>query len=355
MIDLLTDSGTTAMSDQQWAAMMTADVAYAGSSSFYDLEQEARELTGMEYIIPVHQGRAAEHLLFSTIIKPGEIVPSNGHFDTTLANIQDQKADGINLTIEQSTDPFLLHPFKGNMDTAKLRSFLEKNEMRVPCIMLTITNNVGGGQPVSLENMQEVAQIAKEFRKPFIIDACRFAENAYLIKKRESACSKLTVKEITKKIFCLADAITFSAKKDGLVNIGGLLCLRDSELADRLKQRLLLTEGFPTYGGLAGYSLAAMGQGLREVLDEKYLEYRIRSIEWMVEKLVNAKIPVVQPAGGHAVYIESATFFPKISRKDLPGIALTTELYIRGGIRACELGTVAFGKRDDKGQLTHPH
>ncbi len=354
MIDLLTDSGTTAMSDRQWAEMLRADESYAGSQSFLDLEATVRGLTGMEFVLPVHQGRAAEHLLFSTILKGGEIVPSNSHFDTTLANIEDRQAEARNLLCPEGLLAFEEHPFKGNMDLGKLESLLVESGSKIPVVMMTITNNTAGGQPVSLANIEGASTIARKYKKPFILDACRFAENAMFIKKREASCANLSPREIAQRMFACADAMTFSGKKDALSNIGGLLCLRDPELVDRLKTRLIVTEGFPTYGGLAGYSLAAMNQGLKEVLDERYLTYRLRTIEWMVERLVESKIPVLVPAGGHALYLESSKFFPDIPREQFPGITLATELYVRGGIRACELGTVAFGKRGPDGKLKLP-
>ncbi|RMD85547.1 MAG: tryptophanase [Candidatus Dadabacteria bacterium] len=354
VIDLLTDSGTAAMSDEQWSEMIKADESYAGSRNFLELEKTAREITGMEFILPVHQGRAAEHLLFSTILKEGDIVPSNSHFDTTLANIEDCGAQGINLPTEEGTSPFLKHPFKGNMDVDKLKDLLEQKGERIPAVMMTITNNTGGGQPVSMKNLEAVSSLARQYGKPLIIDACRFAENSYFIKKREEGYKDYTPAEIARKIFSLCDIVTFSGKKDALSNIGGLLCLRDRELVDKLKTKLIVTEGFPTYGGMAGYSLAAMNQGLKEVLDEGYLKYRLRTIEWMVERLEAAQVPVLVPAGGHAIYIEASKFFPHIPRENFPGITLTTELYIRGGIRGCELGTVAFGKRDKDGNHIFP-
>lgn len=354
MFDLLTDSGTVAMSDLQWAEMIKADESYAGSRNFRELESKARELTGMEYIIPVHQGRAAEHLFFSTVLKGGEIIPSNSHFDTTLANIQDCKAHGINLLCAEGLKVFEKSDFKGNMDLAKLEDLLKREGAKIPLVMMTITNNTAGGQPVSLSNIEQASKIAKKYGKVFVIDACRFAENAYFNKLRESSCKSLSASAIARKIFDLADVMTFSGKKDALSNIGGLLCLRDAELVDRLKNRLLVTEGFPTYGGMAGYSMAAMSQGLSEVLDERYLAYRLRTIEWMVERLESAGVPVLVPSGGHAIYLESSKFLPHIPKQELPGIALCSELYIRGGIRSCELGTVAFGTRDTNGKLIPP-
>lgn len=353
-IDLLTDSGTSAMSDRQWAEMIRADESYAGSRNFVELEETVQELTGMPYVIPVHQGRAAEHLLFSTLLKGGEIIPSNGHFDTTQANIEDCGASAVNLPIVEALDPFLEYPFKGNLCISKLEELLQEKEAQIPIVMLTITNNTGGGQPVSLENIEAVAKIAKKYKKLFIIDACRFAENSFFIKIREEGYADKTPKQIAQKIFSLCDAITFSGKKDAISNIGGLLCFRDQQLAEELKNRLIITEGFPTYGGLAGYSLAAMNQGLKEVLVEDYLSYRLRTVSWTAERLIESGIPVVRPAGGHAIYIEAAKFFDHISRQHLPGIALTTAMYELGGIRGCELGTVAFGKRDEKGEHIFP-
>ena len=356
VIDLLTDSGTSAMSDAQWAAMLTADESYAGSRSFSDLEKTVRELTGMEFTIPVHQGRAAEHLLFSTVLSGGEVIPSNALFDTTLANIQVCGASGLNLMTEEGLDPFLDHPFKGNIDLEKLERKLKEDGTKVPLVVLTITNNTGGGQPVSLDNIEATAKLCRSYDKMLVIDACRFAENAYFIKQRDpsSEIQSLSIEDIAKRCFGFADAITFSGKKDALVNIGGLLCVRDRALSEKLKNKMIVVEGFPTYGGLAGYSLAAMNQGLHEVLDERYLEYRVRTIEWMAEQLTTASVPILRPAGGHAIYIESSKFFPHIPRENLPGIALSTELYIRGGIRGCELGTVAFGYRDEGGTHVLP-
>lgn len=354
LIDLLTDSGTGAMSDKQWAEMIKADESYAGSRSFFDLESAAKDIFGMEFVLPVHQGRAAEHLFFSTVLKKGDIVPSNSHFDTTLANIEAAGATGVNLLCLEGQDPFAYAPFKGNIDIAKLESLLRSDGEKIPLVIMTITNNTAGGQPVSLSNIAQAAEIAHRHKKLFVIDACRFAENSYFIKKREEKFQDVSPIDIAREIFSHADVVTFSGKKDALSNIGGLLCLRDEKLVNKLKTCLIVTEGFPTYGGLAGYSMAAMAQGLKEVLDEKYLEYRLRTVEWMVEKLERADIPVVVPAGGHAVYIDSARLYPHIKRDELPGISLCVALYVKGGIRSCELGTVAFGKRDINGKLISP-
>lgn len=353
-IDLLTDSGTSAMSDKQWAEMMKADEAYAGSRSFLELEATARELTGMDFIIPVHQGRAAEHLLFSKILKPRQKVLSNGLFDTTLANIQAAGAEGVNLRCAEASDPFALAPFKGNIDLAALETALATQGEQVALIVMTITNNTGGGQPVSIANLEAAARIAHAAGKMLVLDACRFAENAMLIKQREPGCGNYSTREIALRCFACADAVTFSGKKDALANIGGLLCMRDKALAEEIKGMMLVVEGFPTYGGLAGYSLAAMNQGLQEVLDERYLTYRLRAIDWMVERLAALGVPVIQPAGGHAVYVEASHFYPHIPREEFPGIALTTDLYIQGGIRGCELGSVAFGYRDKTGKHVLP-
>lgn len=354
MIDLLTDSGTAAMSQEQWAAMQSGDEAYAGSRSFLELEKIASQTFHKKVVIPVHQGRAGEHLVFSILVKPGHKVPSNAHFDTTGANIADNGGDPVNLPIEEARHTNKHHPFKGNMDVARLDEFLKEYGREVPFVMLTITNNSGGGQPVSLENIEAVHRVAAKHGKFIIMDSCRFAENAYFIKKREPGYSGWSIPEIVKKIFSYATIITFSAKKDALANIGGLVCLDDEVLAEKFKNRLIITEGFSTYGGLAGRDLAAIAQGLREVVSEDYLQYRLRTIEWMVERLESAGVPVLVPAGGHAVYLNAREFFPQIKPENFPGIALTTELYIRAGIRAVELGNVAFGRKDEDGRDIWP-
>ena len=354
MIDLLTDSGTSAMSAEQWAKIQAGDESYAGSKSFFELESIAREIFQKKTIIPVHQGRAGEHLVFSTLVKPGNVIPSNGHFDTTGANIQDNGGDPINLPIEEALDPACSHPFKGNMDVGKLERLLIEREEAVPFVMLTVTNNTGGGQPVSMKNIEDVAEVCKKFEKRLIIDGCRFAENACFIKNREEGFANETPKAIAQRMLRHAFLITFSGKKDALVNIGGLVALDEPELEEELKNRLIVTEGFATYGGLAGRDLAAMAQGLREVLDEQYLQYRLRTIEWMVERLVAAEVPVMVPAGGHALYLNSARFFPDLKPNEFPGIALVSELYLRGGIRAVELGNVAFGSKGADGHDVFP-
>lgn len=354
MIDLLTDSGTSAMSHDQWAALQSGDESYAGSKSFLELEEVAKDIFQKDIIIPVHQGRAAEHLLFSVLVSEGDMIPSNGHFDTTGANIEDNGGEPVNLPIEAASKLSVSHPFKGNMDIERLRAFLSEHGAKVPFVMITISNNTGGGQPVSLENIEAVHALCKEFSKELVIDACRFAENAHFIKKREKGYENWSTKEIAQKVLSLASIITFSGKKDALVNIGGLLCLNDQELAEKLKNRLIVTEGFATYGGLAGRDLAAMAQGLREVLDERYLDYRLRTIEWSVERLYERNVPVMIPAGGHAFYLDSKAFFPHIPPEHFPGIALVAELYMRAGVRAVELGNVAFGKRDSLGNNIFP-
>ncbi len=354
MIDLLTDSGTSAMSHKQWASLHEGDESYAGARSFFDLEAVAQDVFKKPFIIPVHQGRAGEHLVFSILVNPGDIVPSNTHFDTTGANIEDRGGIPFNFPIKESLQISQYHPFKGNMDVEKLEALLDTDGGKVPFVMLTITNNTGGGQPVSMENIEAVHAVCSKHKKPLIIDACRFAENAYFIKHREEGYEHWSPKEIAQKIFSYAAVITFSGKKDALVNIGGLVCLDDEELTERLKNRLIVTEGFATYGGLAGRDLAAMAQGLQEVLEVDYLKYRVRTIEWMVERLEKKDVPVVIPAGGSALYIDSGSFFPHIPPEHYPGIALVNELYLSGGIRSAELGNVAFGKRNEKGEDIFP-
>ena len=354
MIDLLTDSGTSAMSHKQWAALHAGDESYAGSRSYFELEAVAQDVFQKPFVIPVHQGRAAEHLVFSILVNPGDIVPSNTHFDTTGANIEERGGIPVNFPIEESFEISRYHPFKGNMNVEKLEEILNSKGEKIPFVMLTITNNTGGGQPVSMENIEAVHAICEKHGKALIIDACRFAENAYFIKCREKGYESLTPKEIAQKFFSYAAVITFSGKKDALVNIGGLVCLDDEELTEKLKNRLIVTEGFATYGGLAGRDLSAMAQGLREVLEEDYLRYRVRTIEWMVERLDNGNVPVVIPAGGSALYIDADLFFPHIPPEQFPGIALVNELYLSGGIRAAELGNVAFGKRNEQGEHVFP-
>ena len=344
LIDLLTDSGTGAMSSLQWAGVMRGDESYAGASSWFVFRDTLREMTGFDHILPTHQGRASERILFELIGGPGKVVPNNNHFDTTRANIEHSGARAVDLVIEEGRRPSVRHPFKGNMDPAKLEALIrEVGASRIPVVMLTVTNNSGGGQPVSLENIREVRRLCDRHGLPFFLDACRFAENAWFIKMREPGQGGRKVREIVREMFDLADGATISAKKDGLVNIGGVLLLRDEELQKRADELLILTEGFVTYGGLAGRDLEAMAQGFREVVDEDYLHYRIRSIEYLGEKLLAAGVAIVEPPGGHAIYIDAARFCPHIPASRFPGQALACALYREAGIRSVEIGSVMFG------------
>lgn len=349
--DFLTDSGTTAMSASQWAAMLIADESYAGSRSFSRLEKVVRELTGCPNIIPTHQGRAAERLLCQALVQPGMKIPSNNHFDTTRANIEYVGAEAVDLVIPEGRDPNSLHPFKGNIDLKRLEGFLQENRGSIPFGMITITNNTGGGQPVSLENIREVSKLYRKHGIKFIIDCCRFAENAYFIKLREPGQSSRSVREIAEEIFSLADGCYMSAKKDALVNIGGFIALQDEEWIERLRALLILTEGFPTYGGLAARDLEAMAVGLEEVLDERYLEYRLAVTRYMAEGFNKLGIPTVQPPGGHAVYIDAKSFLPHIPPHQFPGQSLACELYLCQGIRGCEIGSVMFGSFRNDGSF----
>ena len=340
--DFLTDSGTTAMSANQWAAMMVADESYAGSRSFHKFKKAVTDIFGYEHVIPTHQGRAAERLLFSVIVKPGMKVPSNNHFDTTRANIEAMGAQAVDLVIPEGKIPENEHPFKGNIDLARLESFCKEFKDKIPLGMLTITNNTGGGQPVSLENVKGAAAIYHRYGIPFILDACRFAENAFFIKSREAGQSDHTIAAIAREVFDQADGCMMSAKKDGLVNIGGFIALKDSEWVLELRNQLILTEGFPTYGGLAARDLEALAVGLHEVLDEDYLRYRVATSQYMAKRLNQMGVPTVLPAGGHAVYLDAAKFLPHIPRHEFPGQALACELYLQDGIRSCEIGSVMF-------------
>lgn len=354
IIDLLTDSGTSAMSAMQWAGIMNGDESYAGSRSFYRFEETIKKITGLTHIIPTHQGRAAEKILFSIVGGEGQIIPNNTHFDTTRANIEFSGAEAIDFLNENGKKPDFIADFKGNMDVEKLRTFLAENADKVPLVMLTITNNSGGGQPVSMDNIRQVAEVCREFQKPFFLDACRFAENAYFIKIRERGYENKSILEICQEMFSYADGMTMSAKKDALVNIGGFLALNDDNLAQKCRNVLVVTEGFPTYGGLAGRDLEAIAQGLEEILDESYLHYRIRTIAYLGEKLVEAGIPLILPTGGHAVYLDAGKFCEHIPNYEFPGQAIACALYLKGGIRACEIGSIMFGKYDENGKTVSP-
>jgi tryptophanase len=347
--DLLTDSGTSAMSAAQWGAMMIGDESYAGSRSYHRFEQAVRRLTGYRHIIPTHQGRAAERILFELTVRPGLLIPSNNHFDTTRANIEHDGGEARDLVVEESSDTASEFPFKGNMDLARLDETCRQERGRIPLGMMTITNNTGGGQPASLENLRECARIFRSYDIPFILDACRFAENAYLIKLREPGQSQRSVRKIAEEIFRLADGCIFSGKKDGLVNMGGFLALNDDRLAAEARNLLILTEGFPTYGGCAARDLEALAVGLDEVLDERYLEYRLASVRYLAEGLGRAGIPTVRPPGGHAVFIDARRLLPHIPPHEFPGQALACELYLEGGIRSCEIGSVMFGREEEGG------
>ena len=347
LIDLLTDSGTSAMSSAQWGAMMRGDESYAGSPSFFRFEEAVRDIFGFRHVLPTHQGRAAERILFSVMCKPGDVVPNNTHFDTTRANVEFVGASAVDLVIPEGRKPEARHPFKGNMDVAALgRLISEVGPERIPLCLITVTNNSGGGQPVSMENARAVSTLCRTNQIPLYIDACRFAENAYFIKQREGGYGDKKPLAIAQELFSYADGCTMSAKKDGMVNMGGFLATNQTVLADRARDLLILTEGFPTYGGLAGRDLEAIAVGLYEALSEDYLLYRITSTTYLGEHIARAGVPIVQPPGGHAVYIDAAAFFPQIPNLELPGQALVVELYREAGIRGVEIGTVMFGRRN---------
>jgi len=356
LIDLLTDSGTSAMSAEQWAGMLRGDESYAGSRSFFEFEKRVRDIFGCKHVIPTHQGRAAERILFSTAVEPGMCVPNNNHFDTTRANIEHQQAEALDLVIDEGKVPSLEHPFKGNMDLDKLQKVIdEKGAERIPMVMLTLTNNSGGGQPVSMDNIRGVCRICKQHGIPLFFDACRFAENAYFIKLREEGFAEKSTLEIAREMFSCADGCTMSAKKDALVNIGGFIGLNNDDWAARARNILILTEGFPTYGGLAGRDLEAIAQGLEEVLHEDYLEYRLASVKYLGDHLEKLSVPTVRPPGGHAIFVDARALFDHLQPWQLPGQSLCCALYEVGGIRAVEIGTVMFGRTDpDTGREIPP-
>ncbi|OGD10743.1 MAG: tyrosine phenol-lyase [Candidatus Aminicenantes bacterium RBG_13_62_12] len=354
-IDLLTDSGTTAMSDKQWSGLMIGDESYAGARSFFTLEKTVRRVFGFKHVIPTHQGRAAERILFQALVRKGDTVPSNIHFDTTRANVEVLGAEALDLAVREAYDPDADLPFKGNMDVGRLEEVIRRlGRKRIPLVMLTITNNSGGGQPVSMDNIRRVRDVCRKQGIPFFFDACRFAENAHFIREREKGYGRKSVADIALEAFSHADGVTMSAKKDALVNIGGFIALNDGRLADRLKEALIISEGFPTYGGLAGRDLEAIARGLDEVLEEDYLDHRIEQVRYLAALLEKEAVPVFKPCGGHAVYVLADRFLPHIPRNRYPGWALTAAIYREAGIRAVEIGGVMFGRKGKNGREVFP-
>lgn len=364
LIDFLTDSGTSAMSAKQWAGLLDGDEAYAGSKSYFRFEKVTKKIFGFKHIIPVHQGRAAERILFTMILSKidsdgrfinageGKQIPSNNHFDTTQANIEFNGGKAVDLVIEEGKHPSVIHPFKGNMDIKKLEKFIKEVGVKnIPVCMLTLTNNTGGGQPVSMENIRSVSKVCKKHKIPFFIDACRFAENAYFIKLREKGYAKKSILQICKEMFSYADGCTMSAKKDAFANIGGFIAMNNEKWYSNCKNLLIITEGYETYGGLAGRDMEAIAQGLEEILDESYLNYRVASTKYLGDRLVKMGVPIIQPPGGHAIYVDAKGLLPHIPVDQFPGQVLVAELYKVGGIRAVEIGSVMFGKYDEKGKL----
>lgn len=351
-IDLLTDSGTTAMSAKQWAALMDGDEAYAGSRSYYKFEKIVKEITGFKHIIPTHQGRAAEKILFTVMAEEGKVVPNNTHFDTTRGNLEFLKANAVDLPLEIGIKPDMVADFKGNMDIEKLEKLIEEHgKENIPVCMLTVTNNSGGGQPVSMQNIRETKELLKKYDIPLYLDCCRFAENAYFIKQREKGYEDKSILEIAQEMFSYADGASMSAKKDGLSNMGGFLATNDDKIAEKAKTILIITEGFVTYGGLTRRDMEALAQGFKEVLDEKYLSYRIGQVKYLGDKLLENDVPILVPTGGHAVYLDSRRFAPQIKPEHFPGQSILLELYRISGIRAVEIGSLMFGTKDKNGEF----